>query len=82
VDAIGFGTNGIRPVRSQIARAFPAFVFVAVAGCSWPQPKSASPAQAAKTSKAIWKELEIEMGSSPIPFETAKTTAQLSLIQK
>ncbi len=39
-------------------------------------------ARAAETSEAIWNELEIGTESPPIPFETAKRTAHLSLTKK
>ena len=39
-------------------------------------------ARAAETSEAIWKELEIGTESPPMPFETAKRTAHLSLTKK
>lgn len=44
MDVIRFGTDEIRPIRSKIAWAFSTLVFLTVTGCSWPQPKTVSPA--------------------------------------
>ncbi len=42
MDAFSFGTRGIRLIGSRTSRAFFTLIFLAAAGCSWPQPKTSS----------------------------------------
>lgn len=80
MDLIRFGTHEPHPIRSKTGRVFFTFVLLAVAGCSWPQPKAASSvpstsiAELAQTTaqiRGLGFKQQVALSDQPVPVSAS-----------